>query len=115
MKKIIELAEKVVHGGTKKDIFALLSCIDTRKMDEESPITREWLRAHGFVETGSKPGTFYTRWGHYNTIRLSFDDGSCDFSIEKSTGDMYFDRVNKHNATIADLYDACELCGIELN
>ena len=87
--------------------------IDERKQLEQIAITEEWLKEHGFIDTGEK---HYARWEHHYAIRMLFDNnGSCNFSIEKSAGNLYIDRILKHNATIANLYDACELCGIELN
>lgn len=121
MKKIIELAEKVVevHRQPESDkaVNQLAFAIIERRELEQTPITEEWLKEHGWKNKPTYYGNrIYLSTGARYCIECFFGccagDGCClDIDENLPNG---VNKVHKVHATLADLYDACELCGIKL-
>lgn len=128
MKKIIELAEKAT--GDNEDVLsafasyqALKDALAERKRLEQTPITEEWLKAHGFVvsdEIHSKRDKIYIYPKHGIKVYLDVDCsdgvvGNADcIDIDGSSNQFHKENYSGKEISLADLYDACELCGIEL-
>lgn len=121
MKKATELLEQLSEQlKYNSDTLSLevYKYVKMRKELESTPITEEWLKAHGWEFRTSYYGN--NEWmignNHY-AITCFFgrlkDDGCCmDMHNNIPNG---LNRVHKTFATLADLYDACELCEIELD
>lgn len=135
MKKIIELAERAT--GDHKDVMsmfasylALKEVLAKYKRLQQTPITEEWLKEHGWVKDGyTNISPDYIRatddyriaitlYPHLdrgagiiccniknNIVVTKEFDGRSAIKFKESVGAF----------TLADLYDACELCGVELN
>lgn len=114
MKKIIELAEKAT--GDNKDMLsafasyqALKDALAKRKQLEQTPITEEWLKGHGWKRNNR------------NLWWKACNGGMGIFTlfIRVSTYNKWYWFVNGNDylclTSIADLLDACELCGIKLD
>lgn len=124
MKKIIELAEQVYELRLKYNSDTLSrdlhDAIAERKRLEQTPITEEWLLEHGWTEMLEHLGCVkimvgndhleYDDYLEYDIIRKelsvfrNYEEGKCIYP------DALIDNVDN----VAKLYDACELCGIEL-
>lgn len=122
MKKIIELAEKVVevHRQPESDkaVNQLAFAIIERRELEQTPITEEWLLRHGFSQN------------RYRSFEydLIMDDGRTEIHYYRSGGEpdstmSIHKNINLDNEvcyelpepyTAAQMLDVCELCGIEL-
>lgn len=106
MKKIIEAAEQVCELRLKynSDTLSrnLCDAIAERKRLEQTPITEEWLKEHGFVDEPHERMLIYRKG---------------DFGIEcnLSSWEWYWANGDVLLNSLADLYAACELCGIELD
>lgn len=124
MKKIIEAAEKVCNARTPfVTIYELDRVLGERKELEQTPITEEWLKAHGFrkIKTGCNIVPYYQK-GKYESEGIIMV-----WIEEKRIHVRYRPLTNKARSylelrdvlmpykSLADLYDACELCGIELD
>lgn len=114
MKKIIELAERVCNPRTPfiiSDLYELDRAIGERKELEQTLITEEWLKEHGFEKY---PST--------NIYELATEDYTIHCTCECDTLTVYkhidwdedicYELPNPRN--VAQLQDACELCGIEI-
>lgn len=122
MKKIIEAAEQVCELRLKfnSDTLSrnLCDAIAERKRLEQTPITEEWLQEHGWkIKSNYYGRPIYSSTGARYCIECFFGrragDGCClDIDEILPNG---VNKVHKVYATLADLYDACELCGIELD
>lgn len=122
MKKIIEAAEQICELRLKynSDTLSRNFCdvIDERKELEQTPITEEWLKAHGFVQN--------IYWSF--KYSLVMDDGRTEIHYYRSVGEpdstmSIHKNIDLENEvcyelpepyTAAQMLDACELCGIEL-
>lgn len=122
MKKIIELAEQVYELRLKYNSDTLSRdlhyAIAERKRLEQTPITEEWLLRHGF-----SPNRY--RSFEYDLI---MDDGRTEIHYYRSGGEpdstmSLYKNIDLENEvcyelpepyTVAQMLDACELCGIEL-
>lgn len=123
MKKIIELAERYTSTDDESDYFDLVTAIAKRKQLEQTPITEEWLKEHGFARIKSEYDLVpYYQRGKYESdgIIMVWIDGESYIHIRYrplvNEGRSYADLrdVLIPYKVLADLYDACELCGIEL-
>lgn len=135
MKKIIELAEKYIHTklGTEdppihrihvwETFKALRSAIDEYKRLSETPITEDWLKEHGFKnERLGIWSNILRQWkdcdNFTHTIGVSVSsqniyntmEGELSLIINADSKGYLAKSIN----TLADLYDACELCEINL-
>lgn len=117
MKKIIEAAEKVCNARTPfVTIYELDRALGERKELEQTPITEEWLKEHGFVQN-------IYRSFEYDLV---MDDGRTEIHYYRSGGEpdstmSIHKNINLENEvcyelpepyTAAQMLDACELCGI---
>lgn len=128
MKKIIELAEKAT--GDNKDAMSayfsyleLKKAIEERRQLEQTPITEEWLKGHGFVasnELHSKRDKIYIK----ENIKVYLDVdcrngiiGNADcIEINGDSNSFHKDAYdNNSRITLATLYDALELCNIQID
>ena len=128
MKKIIELAEKATMNhadafSAYASYLALKEAIEHRKTLEQTPITEEWLKEHGFVvsdEIHSKRDKIYINPEHGIKAYLDVDCsegvvGNADcIDIYGSSNQFHKENYCGHEISLSDLYDACELCGINL-
>lgn len=98
--------------------------IAERKRLKETPITEEWLKEHGFVvsdEIHSKRDKIYIYPEHGVKVYLDVDCsegvvGNAD-CIDINGSSNQFHKENYGGGkeiSLSDLYDSCELCGIEL-
>lgn len=123
MNKIIELAERYMDTESEHDYTELAIVLGNRKILEQTPITEKWLKEHGFVvsnELHSKRDKIYIKGnikvyldvdcrngiiGNADCIEINGDSNS----FHKDTYD------NRSRITLADLYDALELCNIKID
>lgn len=126
MKKIIEAAEKIceLRLNYNSDTLSRNLCvaIDERKRLEQTPITEEWLKEHGFrrLKTEYDIVPYYQK-GEYESegiIMVWIEEKSIRVRYRPLTDDtrsyLELRDVIVPCKSLADLYDACELCGIEL-
>lgn len=129
MKKIIELAEKALALETfvdsREEVLALdelETAIDEYKQLEQTPVTEEWLKEHRFHisnELHSKRDKIYIKEDVKVYLDVDVETGIIGNAdcIEINDVSISFHKDtygNRGSITLADLYDACELCGIEL-
>lgn len=121
MKAILEKAEKVVdlfHTPEEdKAMNQLAWAIIRRRELENTPVTIEWLKVHGWaIQKGvvpNQPDSAIKRvWDGFIQITpeneyFCFDRVYDPYDVEP---DVAFDAVR----SIANLCDACALCGIEI-
>ena len=128
MKKMIELAEKAT--GDNKDALsafasyqALKDALAKRKQLEQTTITEEWLKEHGFARIKSEYDLVpYYQRGKYESdgiIMVWINEESAIHIRYRPLINGGHDYTDLRDVLIpykslADLYDACELCGIEL-
>lgn len=120
MKKATELLERLsaqLKYNTDPLSIEVCEYVRVRKELERTPITEEWLLRHGF----EKPQGALVSWRKIigdKTIYVDVHDGISRFEIDLITNYKGYDIEHvlaaPDNAKLATLYDACELCGIEL-
>lgn len=116
MKKIIELAEKVFNAripALTSDIYELGIAISKRRKLEQTSITEEWLTKHGWK---------IHKVLHYAYKAIDYD--YIEYDVKERVLEVfrnyyfgngaYADALIDNVDNMAKLYDACELCGIEL-
>lgn len=126
MKKIIELAEKICNLNwviRNEFIEQMRNEFTERRQLEQTPITEEWLKGHGFVvsnELHSKRDKIYIK----ENIKVYLDVdcrngiiGNADcIEINGDSNSFHKDTYdNKSRITLADLYDILELCNIQID
>lgn len=137
MKKIIELAEKyLAHDMDDRNTWSnswmrendtmlceLLDAIAHRRKLEQTPITEDWLKEHGFKNEYHGIWTKILRhWkdcdNFSHTIGLSVSSQNIYNTME---GELSLivnadskGYLSKSIYSLADLYDAMELCGIKM-
>ena len=125
MKKIIELTEKYLaeidnadgieeleHKAEESKI-KLQEALSEYKRLSETPITEDWLKGHGWkcLAVTGHGVRYYNKHYHLVTIFLSgHDEGNI---VEITDGELNTIRLS--DISIAQLYDACELCGIKID
>ena len=139
MNKILELAERylnVEYWHTKvvsdeeledceieldKAYNGLKEAIKVRKILEQTPITEEWLKEHGWEVHHYEARPFENAF-HYATKMFGKDkaeiDGRNNLTIYREScpdGDIYADCLIDEVTTAAQLYDALELCNIKID
>lgn len=124
MEKIIKLAEKAT--GDNKDAMSAYSsylelkeAIKERRKLEQTPITEEWLKEHGWLQNGM------TQENLEDCDYENCDDTWChpteevSIYIDYPTNKIMFCQDGNHeiwiNNSLADLYDALELCNIKID
>lgn len=120
MKKIIELANEVCNDLESQDgiwldsAIMLRDAINVRRKLEQTPITEDWLKEHGW-EVNHHVGDDHN-WDFYN----SFDGRYAHIYLHALCKPQFWEvnysgNIILHLSTLADLYDACELCGITMD
>lgn len=128
MKKIIELAENYLVGTRILTLegdyykcgvgYELAKAIAKRRTLEQTPITEEWLKEHGWIFD-------YT----INECVADYHYVTCNGYVKRGEGylldwcngllnivnDFNGAQFTKYDATLADLYDALELCNIQID
>lgn len=114
MKKIIELAEKVVdlwgQPEEEKVVNQLAFAIIERQELEQTPITEGWLKEHGW-EVFEGYGDIYYK--DFDTKRIECTRNLVGIGII-----IYGEGISSSLTglrSVANLYDACELCGITID
>lgn len=128
MKKIIELAEKAT--GDNKDAMSayfsyleLKKAIEERRKLEQTPITEDWLEKHGFYvsnELHSKRDKIYIKEDVKVHLDVDVETGVVGNAdcIEIITTFYTFGKSSygcDFTISLADLYDALELCNIQID
>lgn len=112
MKKIIELAESYIEDGTATSFCRLEDAIKERKILEQTPITEDWLKEHGWEKVGRpyewQEGIWVQRWNFedWKKGRLEILD------TPKYDG---YTWKGIQLTSVAKLLDACDLCGIKID
>lgn len=111
MKKIIELAENylvetrilTLEGDYYKCGvgYELAKAIEHRRKLEQTPITENWLKEHGFIDEPQERMLIYRK-------------GAFGIECDLTTWEWYWANGDVTLHSLADLYDAAELCGINL-
>lgn len=106
MKKIIELAEKLVeqcYNGIYDEPLCenLDELLYERERLQQNSITEEWLKEHGFIDEPQERMLIYRK-------------GTFSIECDLTTWEWYWANGDVTLKSLADLYDACELCNIEL-
>lgn len=117
MKKIIELAERVLYYAGRSltlsydEATEYLACRDKLKQAlterhqlEQTPITEEWLKEHGGVHNS----TLY-RWEIWS------EDNGTVLAVTKAYGKWHITNTCIEVSSLANLYDALDLCGIKID
>lgn len=127
MKKIIELAEKALDVSLlsgfyitqemENALLKLSKAVKDRRELEQIPITEDWLKEHGWafdytIEEAIADYCYVTCNGYIKKGEGYLLDW-CNGTL-KVTNDFNDSEFTKYDAALADLYDACELCGINL-
>lgn len=122
MKKIIELAKALALEtfANSREVALALDELETAiaeyKQSEATPITEEWLKEHGWYISDYNP--LHNARLMVGADMLEYDEDRQDLTIfrdyEPESG-VYADALIDNVDNVAKLYDACELCGIELN
>ena len=121
MKKIIELAERVCNARTPfgtSEHRELDRAIGEHRELEQTPITEEWLKEHGFVQNRYRSFEYDLIMDEGRTeIHYYYSGGEPDstMSIRKNINledEVCYELPEPYTA--AQMFDACELCGIEL-
>lgn len=109
MNKIIELAEKLSNlavGGNYVTMLVtrnkLNKAIAERKQLEQTPITEEWLKEHGWEED-----IRHYEWTYWYNDKKQF------ISLIISNDECILEDTSIVLNSLADLYDVVELCGID--
>lgn len=125
MKKIIELAEKVygidgLNGTTMYKAVNELgnACQEYRKL-QQTPITEEWLKEHGFVQNeyrdyeydltmdeGRTEIRYYKRGGEPESTMSVYKNINFEDEVCYELPEPYF---------VAQILDALELCNIKID
>lgn len=123
MKKIIELAEKYISDSDRlngsssladvakvsMEYDRLKEAITLHKTLNQTPITEEWLKEHGWEKNNRN-----LWWKACNG-----EKGIFTLFVRVSTFNKWYWYVNGNDylclTSIADLYDACDLCGIKID
>lgn len=124
MKKIIELAEKYCDSAYSDDeaLAQLEFVLHERRVLEQTPITEDWLKEHGFKNERLGTWSNIRRWkdcdNFTHTVGASVSsqniyntmEGELSLIVNADSKGYLAKSIN----TLADLYDACSLCGINL-
>lgn len=121
MKKIIELAD--IYSESVKNnesVFLqvkkkkeLLVAIREYHTLQAIPITEDWLKEHGFEFNTEHISQPYIK--EMKDWYISFVADINLLSVEKYKDRYVVCRMQKRDATLADLYDALDLCGIKID
>lgn len=129
MKKIIELAEKYfdeidsadgieeLEYKARESKMKLQEALSEYKRLSETPITEDWLKEHGWeFDYTIEEATADYHWVTCNGYIKQGEGYLLDWcnGILKISNDFENSEFSKHGATLADLYDACELCEITM-
>lgn len=112
MKEIIELADKACSDhsanpmGAFADYLKLKEALSKRKELEATPITEDWLKEHGWIQDLFNGSI----WGGISTVNDNYP-----LHLEMYDGYARIQYTPVKISNIADLYDACELCGIKID
>lgn len=99
--------------------LALKNALEEREKLQQTPITEEWLKEHGFVQNRYRSFEYDLIMDDGRTeIHYYHSGGNPDstMSINKNIDledEVCYELPEPHTA--AQMFDACELCGVELN
>lgn len=114
MKKIIELAQIflsmcVQTWSYDKDTGReLAQALEKRLALEQTPITEEWLKEHGW----ERNEIVFHGWS--KTFEVGIREFATLILVNCYNEGWYVNDTPIRVNTLSDLYDACELCGINL-
>ena len=131
MKKIIELAEKYISDSDRlngsssladvaevsMDYDRLKEAITLRKTLEQTPITEDWMKEHGFI-LEADGYVFYdeskgTHDQYYVLVQLRHNKKETRRIEIRTMWRSFYAEQGIFNASF--LLDACELCGITMD